>query len=144
MKSFEEEIFYDVEAKKNATENIMHAMMNSQRVLSLEELAKGYPDTAKKLSQDEFVAAYYLALEIVRINRSGNARSNSLYQYLEVSAQDVNSVNKHKLLTFVNQSVEDMRITRQRNPNSKWNLEPNKILSRIHRQGHEETVRICG
>ena len=95
-------------------------------------LALGGEETHKniqyKLNENEILATYSLAKEMKIALLSSSNRNRELLDYLELVTV---SINGDKLLKFVNESVRDIEKLKKSNPNVKWSLQANKILSRL-------------
>lgn len=127
--------------KKEAMSRMLFIMMYSSGILSLDEILEVAEVNSKaldtegtrrkiqdKLNENEMLAAYSLARE-VKISILSSSNSNrKLLDYLEL---DTVSVNKDKLLRFINESVKDIENLKRSNPNIEWSLQVNKIFSRL-------------
>lgn len=126
MSNIRNEITYDVNKKRLIMEKIFLTIINSPRILEVDELSKMRNE--KYITHEEFIATYTLALEVKKTMMVGAKRKEKLYQFLW---NEEGLLNSNNLLKFVNYEVADMAEMKINNPEIKWRLSINKILKKI-------------
>lgn len=129
MNDFIKDIKKPTEEEKVAKmADIIVTMLNSNLVLSLEELEEQIKDIRKKLSEDEIMAIYNLAVYIKKDTISSR-HNNKLIDFLDLSSFCQN--DRSNLLAFVKATVQDIQETRIAFPSKKWSLKVDKIFDRL-------------
>ncbi len=141
MSNFLDTIKITDEDKKKTMSSIVLIMLYSQGIMSLEEILQTEEMNGKvidgerthrkiqdKLNENEILATYSLAKEIKISILGSSDRNRKLLDYLELGTV---SLNSDKLLRFVNEAVRDIETLKRHNPNVEWNLQINKIFSRL-------------
>lgn len=129
MNDFIKDIKEPTEEEKGAKmADIIVTMLNSNLVLSLEELEGRIRDIRKKLSEDEIMAIYNLAVYIKKDTISSR-HNNKLIDFLDLSNYCQNDISN--LLAFVKAAIKDIQETRIVFPSRKWNLQVDKIFDRL-------------
>lgn len=137
------------EDKKDAMSRILFTVINSTRIMSLDETLqhlKEYKENCdylkdnkqieQKLNENEILAVYSLAREVrISIEASTNKR---LLEYLELGLA---SANEENLLRFINETIKDIELSKKINPNIEWRLQVEKIFSRLEgKKSYEEEI----
>lgn len=116
------------EDKKRIMVDILITMINSNTVLSEEEIIKNTNGNANKLSSDEFTAIYALAFEVKKCVFSSKI-NKKLFEFLNLSKYCEN--DEGNLLKFIKATVKDIEQSRIYSPNNKWSLQVDKIFDRL-------------
>ena len=129
MNDFIKDIKKPTEEEKVAKmADIIVTMLNSNLVLSLEELEEQIKDIRKKLSEDEIMAIYNLAVYIKKDTISSK-HNNKLIDFLDLSSYCQN--DRSNLLAFVKATVQDIQETRIVFSSKKWSFQVDKIFARL-------------
>lgn len=129
MNDFIKDIKKPTEEEKVAKmADIIVTMLNSNLVLSLEDLEEQIRDIRKKLSEDEIMAIYNLAV-CIKKDTISSRHNNKLIDFLDLSSYCQN--DRNNLLAFVKATVQDIQETRIVFPSKKWSLQVDKIFDRL-------------
>jgi len=149
MSDFLDSIKITDEDKKDAMSRILFTVINSTRIMSLDEILqhlKKYKEDCdylkdnkqieQKLNENEILAVYSLAKEVrISIEASINKR---LLEYLELGLA---SANEENLLRFIDETIKDIELSKKINPNIEWRLQVGKIFSRLEgKNPYEEEI----
>ena len=127
MNNFKESIKEPTDEQKKAKlVDILLKIINSPTIISSETILKD-GKVGKMLSQDEFTVIYNLGVQI---------RGNYLYKNNKKFLESLNiseycENDNGFLLQFVRTATEDIKLTRKLNPKNNWELNINKILTRM-------------
>lgn len=132
MSNFLNSIKITDDDKKTAISDILNTVINSPKIMSLEEVLNIEMGNGKQvqqnLSQNEIIATYSLAREIKILTVSLSRNNRKLIEYLELT---VSSFNEDNLLKFISEAAKDIEITKKRTPKAKWSLQVEKIFARL-------------
>lgn len=128
------------EEKKTKMVDIIVTIINSDLVLSFEELENYVKEIRKKLSEDEITAIYNLAVYLKK-SIITSRYDNRLNEFLNISNYCQN--DEGNLLKFINAVVTDIEKTREIFPERKWELQIDKIFDRMEgKNPYEDEIKV--
>lgn len=105
MNDFMENIKITKEDKQESMKNILYTMINSDKIISLEELSKRASKSCSKLNENELRATYQLAKEVKVLTKSSN-QSAKLLEYLGIKY--TLDFDEDKLFELVSRIAEEI------------------------------------